>query len=870
MARDFNRCISALNAAAGREMSADEIGVLFDRLHKAALDIKADRPNPGGLPRKIRSPVDYSKAVSMDGLFRDAAREEAAKMIEEAELKAQRAVADVGIAVARQNEIGAMKASGLSDVEAVRRLLVNAPDGKADEFSLESRYKGISQFAKSKIQDTWAALGNGVWDYFQRADKVKLLVQEMHGVDTGDAIAKKGAAAWLNTAEEFRLWFNEKGGKVGHLEDWGLPQHHAQDLVARAAGGTDPQANQKAWVDFIFPLLNRDKYTDQAGRQMSEGEVRDFLAAAWETIATGGASKKTAGKSGGVGARSNRHAEERQIHFKDADANMAYWERFGDRTVPDILMGHLDSMAKDIAFVEHFGSNPDGMFRLLRDEAEIAAKKAAPQDAGKVDKELANLDRLYDYAAGKSKPVADMRVARGFEVLHNLNTAGKLGSAMWASLIGDKVMFEAIARVNNLPAMQTWWNEIRLLNPLNTGERAQLRRHAIMLDYMQQAMVRYGDELGKTSFTGKLANTVMQVSGMSAVNEWRRGAWALSAMDTLGNMVSTKRYDEIGPQDMRMLSSYGITPDDWAVWKLAKPSDLGHGNDKALTAEAVGNITDAELRAAGIDGDPNAIRRDATVKLLGALTSESHVALIEPGWSERAMMYGGLQRGDVRDELTRSFWQFKAFPITQFSRMMDIAMSRPTLGGKIGFTAMFPVMLTMAGAMMIQVQEILNGRDPRPMFTDDGLPSWKFWGASFLKGGSLGLYGDFLFSQTGTTRMGSGPLEAVAGPTIGAVADIATFIGEAKGAAERGEPSHAAAKALAIAKGFVPFQNFWATKAATDHLIFQNAQDALNPGYLAATRAKTRREFGNDSWWLPGQALPERAPDLGQAFRGAK
>ena len=832
---DFNRCIQALNRAAGRELSADELQGMFDRIHKTALDLKAGRIKPDG----------DANLGSTEGLIQHAAQIEAKAMIAEAERKVANVARDATIVATRQAEIAAMKASGLKDVEAVRRLIVSTPDGKADQFSLEARVKGVSQLLKSQIQDTWLAMDRTFLEYLTREDKIKPLIEEIRGKDSGDPMAKKGAQAWREMAEKTRQWFNDRGGKIGHLEDWGMPQHHSQELVAKAG--------RAKWVDDMMGKVDRSKYTDLAGRQMSDAEVRAFLGEAWTTIATNGANKIEPGQFKGSGGRANRHAESRQIHFKDADAVLEYWKEYGERTFPDILMGHVEAMAKDVAFLEHFGSNPDATFRLLRDTAEKTAKLAAEGDAAaqsKIDGKLASLDNLFNYAAGKTLPVANRGVASAFDIARNLNVAGKLGGAAWSSLIGDKVMFEAMARVNNLPAIQRWWNELRLLNPANVAERRVLRRQAIMLDYMTQAMTRFGEEYGKSSFTGKLANGVMKVSGMSAVNEWRRGAWALTAMDAIGHLTQSKEFAQLGPDDMRLIKSYGITEADWGVWKQAKLEDLGNGNNTALTPEAI----------ARIEGVPEDVKRDAIVKFLGALTSESHIALIEPGWSERAMMYGGLQRGKFRDELVRSFWQFKAFPFTQFERMIQIGASRPTTGGKIAFLSALPIMQTIAGAMLIQVQEMLAGKDPRPM------GDWKFWAAAFLKGGTLGLYGDFLFSQSGTTRAGSGPLEAVAGPTIGAVADLATFIAQAPGKINEGKDPQVAAKALSIAKGFVPGQNLWFTKAATDHLIFQTAQEALNPGYLNSMRSRTEREFGNSWWWEPGASTPYRAPDLGNAF----
>ncbi len=80
-----------------------------------------------------------------------------------------------------------------------------------------------------------------------------------------------------------------------------------------------------------------------------------------------------------------------------------------------------------------------------------------------------------------------------------------------------------------------------------------------------------------------------------------------------------------------------------------------------------------------------------------------------------------------------------------------------------------------------------------------------------------------------------------------------------------GKDTHLAANLISLGKGFIPFQNLWYTKAATDHIIFQNAQEQLSPGYLANMRANSMRQFGQDWWWAPGEVLPERAPNIGAA-----
>lgn len=841
-----SRCIAALNRAAGREMTADEALDAFDRVQRLARDIAAGRAKVGD--------ADIS---TPEGVIRKAADMAAQELIAEKARQLRNTEMRVAILGERQAEINAMRGGGIDDVDALRRLIVNDADGKANRFSLEARALGVSNLLKSRIQDTWAAMGEKFLGLVQDRAQMRDLIAEMKGKDTGNAVAKRGAEAWAKATDEARVWFNSKGGNVGRLDDWGFPQHHSQARVA--------QAGRDAWVADVYPLLDHGRYTDAAGRPANENQIKELLAYAWQSIATNGANKIEPGQAKGHGARANRHAEERQIHLRDADAVMAYWDKYGESTFPDILLGHMETMARDIAFIEHFGPNPDAAFRVLRDGAEQNAKLADPARLDKIDRQLASLDRLYDYASGKVKPVADRRVAGAFDALRNLNVAGKLGSAFWASFFGDKPLMDAVARLNHLPAFQRWYNEIRLLNPANAAERRLLQRQSLMLDYMQGALYRFGEDLGRSAWTGKLSNAVMQVSGMQAINEWRRGAFGLSMMDAIGHQLQGKSWADVGKQDMHMLQAFGITEGDWRLWKLARVEDFGHGNSTVLTPEAIARIPDADLKAAGLlaaDAPPEAaqaLRQEGVVKFLGALHSESRNAVLEPGWSDRAMMTGGLQRGNLRDELVRSFWQFKAFPVAQFARLIDLGNSRPTMGGKVQFLSGVLLAQTLAGAMMLQTQALLAGQDPRPM--DD----WKFWLASFIKGGSLGIYGDFLFSTSATTRYGSGPLEVLAGPTIGAAADSVTALVAAGNALADGRDTHLPARLINIGKGYIPGQNLWYTKAATDHIIFQNAQEALSPGYLANMRARTQREFGQGWWWQPGEFMPERAPDWGNA-----
>lgn len=834
----FN-CIARLNQAAGRTLSDQEVSNIFERVHKAALNIKAGQATPP------------AGRTGIDGVIDAAAQEAAAKMAQEAARHERNAGLQVVKVAQRADDLKTIEAAGVPGLDALSRVIANRADGRANTFSLENRYLGIAADMKRRIQDTWLGLGNDFLGFVQDKQKIAALVKEMRGEDSGEPLARKGAQAWLQMTEEFKNRFNDAGGKIGTLENWGLPQHHSQELVARAG--------KQNWIDAVLPALDRAKYLDDAGVPFTEARIKEFLSHAWDTIATGGYANIEPGKFQGVGARANRGAEERQIHFKSADAYLNYWSDFGEKTFPDILMGHVEGMARDLAFVEHFGPNPDATYRMLRDTALRDAAIKDPVKLEKIKGQAIKVDALYDVAAGRTQPVANRAVARVFDTIRDLNVAGKLGSAFWASFFGDKVMLETMNKLNDLPMMRSWANELRLLNPANDAERRILQRQGLMLDYARNAMARWGDGYGSSNWSGKLANAVMRVSGMNAINEWRRGSFGLTLMSALGHEVGTKDFGQVKGADLHLMKSYGIDEPTWNIWKLAQLEDYGHGNTTMLTPDALVRIPDEVIKAAfGATADPQAIRREAVTRLLGAVTSESHLAIVEPGWRERAQIMSKNPRGTVQGELSRAFWQFKTFPLAQFERMWDVSMSRPTTGGKAGTLAAIMAMQVLAGAMIVQTRDALSGKDPRPM-------DWKFGMQSFLQGGALGIYGDFLYGFN-QTRYGTGPLEVAAGPTIGSALDLMTSTMTAAKNASEGKDSHLAAKYMNIAKGFIPGSNLWYTKAATDHLIFQNIQEQLSPGYLNNMRNNAMKNYGQSYWWEPGEPLPGRLPDPGAAI----
>jgi hypothetical protein len=831
----YEHCIVRIKQAAP-EITDAELAQVFERIHKAALDIKAGRVEGGD----VKAGAKLNKAGIPDDLVQAAAKQAAIDLQAEAALRERQAQLQITRVSARLRDLGSMTKAGINPLDAVEKTLTRDYSGRVNVESLEQRVAGVRADLGRQLLSAWDSLGNDYLGFFQSKDKLLTLVRELRGEKTGDALAAKGAKAFHDTAEQARQLFNQAGGDIGKLDDWGMPQHHSQFKVA--------SAGKDAWVDATLPLLDRAKYVDDLGQARSDADLKAFLGKAWETIATNGHANSEPGQYAGSGKRANRHAESRQIHFKDADSVINYWDQFGEKSAIEILHGHIDTMARDIAFVEHFGPNPDMTYRTLRQQALKDAAMADPKRTTALEGRAAKLDNLYDYASGNTRPTANRALSNAADMVANLNVAGKLGGASIASLFGDKPMMEAVSHLNNLPLFQRWRTELALLNPKNKADRRLLQEQGLMLDGIRSGLQRFYEGLGESSKSGRIANAVMRITGMNAINDIRKGAFGSALMSAIGNEVKAGRdFGSLHESDIRALRNYGITEAEWNIWKQAKPDDIG------LTPEAIARIPDVDAAA----------KRNAIVKLLGVVNTESEFAIVTPGWRERAQFYGDLQRGTAKGEIVRSVLQFKSFPWAMFQRGMDAVANADTPASKGVMTAFLIASTTIAGAMLIQTRDMLSGKDPRDMAGDNW---YKFWGAAFLQGGALGIYGDFLYGAN-QTRYGSGILEAVSGPTLGPLLEMGLVQpANAIRASIEGKETHLMAQTVQDAKGFIPGNNIWYTKAAMEHLVWQQVMESLSPGYLSNIRSRTAKDYQQDWWWSPGEFTPDRAPDAGAAF----
>lgn len=652
---------------------------------------------------------------------------------------------------------------------------------------------------------------------------------------TGNALARSAAQAWLNVTDSLRLRFNAAGGDVRQLDYGYLPQPHDQARVH--AIGKD------AWAQQVLPLLDRSRYVLEDGSRMSDAQVLDMLRGAWDTITTGGLNKTAPGSFKGTGARANRGSDSREIHFRDGAAYLAYLTDFGRGSMYDAMIGHLGGLSRDIGLVERYGPNPEAQMRLQFDLLERAGE--APRTlAGQVADLAVGPEARWNVLSGKSGQAHHGAVAQIGQDVRNIETFGKLQGAVLSS-ITDLGTYIVTAGYNRLP----YWRALADLGTAMTpGARRFLNAHGMIAESMISDLNRWSGDNIANNWSGRIVNATMRLSLMNAWTDTMRRAFSLTMMRGLGRLADTE-WQRLTEYDRWRMEQKGLTEADWNLMRQARGATQ-YG--QMITPDAI-----------YATGDPRAA--EVVAKVIGLVTDESEIAVLNPDLATRALTTGGgAARGTGAGELSRAVAQFKSFPIAMISRhwgrMLETPQGMqgaPVLANRTAYGAAMLLTLTALGAVAFQTKQIVQGKDPVDMTTG------KFWTRALAQGGGLGFVGDMLLTDTTDDRS---PLDAlgktVLGPTFGSAAELYELTKGNIDEAAAGKKTHAGAEAIRFVRGHAPLVNLWYAKAALDHAALHAVQESVSPGYLARIRSRAAKDWDQGFWWEPGAPLPERAPSF--------
>lgn len=819
----FKKCVE--DGVAAKEITqeqADEYGNLFDDL------VEQYNKQLGPGPAETKAGIDAAQAVRKKAIERKRQTMLQAKTWKQIMLDMENYRSITG----QQN----MNRAALAFFEQ---------DSTSRFASITQLQQTIERSATRKMDKFLATFRRDLIGRTRNKAQLKNMIKEVFDENTGDASAKELSLAWKEAAEYLRKRFNAAGGAIPKRSDWGLPQQHSTLKVR--------EADFEEWRDFIFPRLDLEKMKDmETGLRFSSEKLETVLFDVYKTIETEGYSKvKPGGRPVGGKSLANRNADHRFLVFKNADAWMEYQQKFGNDNPFDTMMGHISNMSRDIAFMERLGPNPMATKNFIK---ETLSKSAAGVQKQESAARSANrkIDELYNIIQGTHNTPANRFWATTLAGTRQLLQSAQLGAAA-ISAITD-VNFNRIARrMNGLPQTKTLNQYLKLLQPLGAEEKGKL---AIRLGLTAEgwstlaaAQMRYVGDISGPEVTRRIADFVMRASFLSPMTQAGRWAFGMEFLGTLADNVG-KSFDELDPMFRKAMERYNINGDRWDIIRQTELYD--YKGSKFLRAE------DIEFRT---DIDPRLAREMAT-DIMRMVETETNFAVPSTSVRGRAALTQDIPPGTFAGEFVRSFAMYKNFGVTLVNTHIMRGAGEKGVKGKGRYYADLLISTTIMGALALQLKEMSKGRDPRSM--DDP----EFWGAAFLQGGGLGIYGDFLFADL--NRFDRGLAETVAGPVVGFVNDVRNLTVSNILEAANGEDTKIASEMIRFAQRYTPGASIWYMRLGLERMIFDQAKLWADPDAgkkIRRTKRKYAREYGQDFWWEPGKMTPKRTPNIENIFR---
>lgn len=636
---------------------------------------------------------------------------------------------------------------------------------------------------------------------------------------TGDRDAAEYARIWHEVVEKLRTRANRAGAGIQKLFDWNLPQYHDSVKLSRSSF--------EEWFEFTRNRIDRRRVAAYAveqgeivGAELSDKDFERLMKSVYNNLKSEGIIHLDA-KAYNPHARraiGNRHQQHRILSFKDAESWMEYADEYGAADYYNSAMGHIELLSREIGAMETFGPNPDLMVKKLR---LMIQQTTGDRRTGQLAQDT------YDVVMGRqfSNYTQFSDTMRG---LRNLSTGMKIHSAI-ISALSDLAFTGVTAKFNDMPIAKTY---MRFLKNLATGskeDRMLAARLGLLAEYaIDNAKTAHRlAEVTGVGGTARFADVVVRASGL---NYWTHTAKQVFGLEFLANMSKYVDipFDKISPRLRRSFERYGITADDW-VKIGASP----------------------RLRKQGVDFiDPIKFNDDElTAKVIGMIREETNFAVPEPNAKTRAILTAGTPSGTIAGEMIRLATQFKSFAASVLVShlMRGLNLSGPS---RLGYFAALIGGTTLLGGVALQAKNIVAGKTPEE--TDKN-----FWLAAMIQGGSLGIFGDFLFLDH--TRFGS-ISELMAGPVAGDMESLArVFLGTGQEMLKE-EKNIAAKFGTAAAKTLRTYTpTLWYTKLATHRYINDWIDQQLDPNWHSKQRAIRRRmakERGQDWFWRPGDPTP--------------
>jgi hypothetical protein len=761
------------------------------------------------------------------------------------------------VKAAFKREAGENRHVYLAKVAANRKLQAwaassSSPDLRARMEALDMKHRGMVRRFNGRLGAYLKRHHRNIAGNITEAAGQVNIIRELRGEVTGDATAKGLADGIRDAIEDLRLMFNERGGLIGKMENYDIPHVHDRGAVmqAKKAGWISQIEGRLDWERIIDPLTGKPMALGPDGMPPPTAR-QSFLGAAYDNIVFGReVDNPVYGRPEGV-ATYRKHADSRVLHFKSAEDWMAYNKDFGSGGLHQAIMGHVHRMSRDIVLMEEFGPNPKLGAEYY---ADLLKAKAAGDEAltGKTEFDTATGLRMMNVMSGgnvASDPKSQW-IATFMSSTRQLLTAAFLDRAVIASMSDMNTMRMAAKSMgmnsNNVLAKQ--------VGALKALSRDELLRSGWIADTMADAgtaLARFQQEHAPKEWAERVSQAAMRVQGLSF---WTDRARAVAYQEWGGHLMNfvDRPLADVDPPVRKLLQKWGVTEDDWKAF--TDPETFFRADNGATFALPMNwrQVTKMDARKAD----------DIFFKMQGA--AEEFLEIAVPTKSLLAQAFVdpsayNLPPGSLGYEMLKSAGSFKSFTMT-FSinqyRQIQRAGGAKSAGG-IKYALDMVTGATIMGALAMQANELLMGRDPQPMDRSN------FWVRAAAKGGGFAIIGDIV--STGQASWGGGFASYLAGPVPQAAQDVWDLTFKNAYQAAMGEDAKFAQDLARFGKRYTPLGQTPLVGPALDRIWWDQMQLFLDPesadAMVSASKKRTNL-YGNNEFWLPGDVAPSRAPNL--------
>lgn len=849
----YEKCIEQIVAAAGRDLTPEETAHVAERV-KGILNRLDKVERAGG-----------DAAAALDDLLR----------AEEDALKQDKLIAKRNIALNAQKSMAAdemisniwsddpamgfnsLMRGTLSDRQGSRdstaAAAATARHAKVAAFGHELEEKGLFKAARS-----------GKFDLEVR----RYEAARAKGEDTS-SFSKTAAAladVYVRHQDVAAKELNMAGAWIGQLEGRVARQSHDMWKISKAAGAQfGDEANFKAWHEAIYPLIDWTRTMTEV--PISERTKR--LKSLWTQFSAGkhlsfeDAAPPSTGK--GFANLAKRSSHERVIHFKDADAEHAYFQQFGiGDSLFETVVHSLDFAGRDLGIMRKLGPNAranwdrlyDKWRRKLTSEGDLEKLK-------KLDKAYKeNTEKVWPIVSGEGSVSDSKALAAVSETMINFIRMGDLGgmalnsfgdlnnAASTLSYFGDR---------SNAGFFQNTYNSVAyFVKHLGRGLSAEEKRFAakelgVLLDGIHMPVSNMFSDSILPGMAAKATQRAYWLFGTQWMqNRIRMNSMAATAVGY--GQRAAKTFDKLPEGMQAALRQFNISPEEWDIIRQGKTDFRG---DTAISTEAIRALPDIDAKT-----------RTAVADKYGRLVAEiANLCVTTPTAATRAIATQGLKRGTWKGEAFRHLLLFRSYPISYMRNHLGRELhgyhpdrvgtaeailrmfKEPGSGSLAGVSRLIGGGL-FYGAISVALSDLAQGK--QPLVPHDAKSFGVFFKDAFTRSGALGLYGDLVSGQIADYTSGTDYLFNLLGPSarrLGQAADVAVN-------AVRGDFGPAERKAWRLFYSTIPGRNLFYTRWATDYLILNRIAEMLNPGYLQRMEQGQEDATGKQYLVRPSDVVP--------------